>query len=336
MIAQDHSRAASAHGDHQCFAQHLHSWLADSGCGHSAANSSGAPRSIIRADGQHHKTGGLAYQVFGAVRLVHGCGDACKIRRYIHFSASDVETLSRGYGFNYRVVHWVRDPIALVVSAYFYHKHTKEEKWLTSPTGVPSHLQSILRGTATFRVGRQQQVSLPQHVARDELLGHGETHQNFLLRVSLRTGLIAETVRALHEEIKEMRNAHLSLNGSSSLVAARVSPCRALTVCLDTFLTDSVGNTAERDAAFRSAFAGIFSFLLLNQSTVSPALTVAHDPHRKPARFVRHSAGGASITQAQRAEAASLVESLDRQLFGGALREDAALYRCALPPNSCL
>lgn len=174
----------------------------------------------------HHKTGEML-----AIEAIRSC---------FNFSGLNVEHIGKSWAEllpsdpQMPVIHFVRDPFSLLVSAYNYHRaNTTMELWLHSP----DHALHAL--------------------ANDEFLlnelGENETYHDFLSRAPIAIGMQAEFNRAFHGELQRMANA------------SRVcldSPTWCKEVCLEDFVTDS--------ALFNATWASVLQFVNLDPNAVLP------------------------------------------------------------------
>lgn len=165
----------------------------------------------------HHKTGEML-----AIEAVRSCFDYSGLK-VKHMGKSHAE-LGQSHPRMF-VIHFVRDPFSLLVSAFNYHRaNTTTESWLHSP----EHALHALEG---------------DNFLLSQLL-ENETYHEFLVRVPTSIGMQAETHRAFHGELQRMFNA-------SRVCYDNNVWCKE--VCLEDFVTDSL--------TYNATWASVLQFL---------------------------------------------------------------------------
>lgn len=150
--------------------------------------------------------------------LVQGVVDGCLAGQRIQFVYSRLSL---------PMVHFVRDPKALIRSAYEYHK-VGREFWLHDPSHTPHWIKADPVARSTYVIG--------------------ETYQQYLNRVPFEVGFRAEFRRSSSELVQMIENAG----------TCAAFPAMCAQVCLEPF--------AKSSESYQQMWAAILDFVGLNHS----------------------------------------------------------------------
>ena len=265
---------------------------------------------VKRVAAAHHKTGDhLMWGVLGEVR------DTFPTIEFNNHMTADALRMLEVNNIQLKVVHFIRDPLRVVLSGYFYHKDHHEEGWLDQPKVSKNFPENVRESLASRRFNWDRfSLRLPIPAYR-----HNESYRSYLQRVDLRAGLVAEVVRTFMVTFAEMRAAILTAR-------ARLDPCSYVAICLDplmlctNFPPDRYLRMWEYVARFwKVDFPSIKNKALSN----SP---IALSKTKKSLKQKTHATHSSNKT-----EALAVLREVDRSVFRGMIRDEGVLYQCNTP-----
>jgi len=213
-------------------------------------------------------------------------------------------------------VNMVRNPFAMIISGYHYHK-AASEKWTESPLseklkrparfGVPQSVSAFLQGlnSNSKNLGKKFEEFLEDK---------DPSYAQILNKLNVVDGLILETLRTLHRNLPSMMSAARSCGA----VATRAKSLKACGTCRNVLL-DSV--MAAPNRVFKEELVQVIPrHLLPSQKDPTQKRVVEH--------FVEKCAESKSATKHSTRESYSerdaemaLLRELDERFFGGQIHK---------------
>jgi hypothetical protein len=181
-------------------------------------------------------------------------------------------------------------------------------------------IDALENGDLILPTGRR--IGMKRHLP---LLQKNETYTAYLTRLSLREGLIAETLRLAASGLAEMRR-------SVDVAKALGTPQTYRMVCLDPFLADfTCENCRQR---YERVWESIGRFLKIDH--VRFVASAHRNNPREGNLTLDRVAHMNSETESAKMEAMLELRGLDRTVFNAYLAGEERLYGCDVPPQSCI